>query len=70
MMSQMDIVKIIYEAAKETSPVKLQFGKVVNHVVVHDNVIIKECPAFVMKRLADAGCSFSVDEDGVEVFKM
>lgn len=67
-MSNTDIIKIIYEKSKGTAPVTLQFGRTVNNVVHHDEIIIKEAPPAIIERLFDAGCSMGACEDGVYVY--
>lgn len=66
-MDNMDIIKIIYEQSKSTSPVVIQFGKVVNTTVQHDCIIIKKCPPAIISKLVEAGCWLSVDESGAEI---
>ena len=62
-MSEFDIIKIIYEATKNTSPVTLQFGKA-------QGIVIKECPPRIITRLVEMGCFCDVNEEGVHVYKL
>lgn len=69
-MNNMDIVKIIYEKAKDTAPVTIQFGRVINGTVHHDEIVIKSAPPAIISRLVEAGCHIGICEDGAYVYNI
>lgn len=69
-MTNTDIIKIIYEKAKDTAPVTLQFGRVINGIVHRDEIIIKEAPPAIISRLIEAGCSVGICEEGAYVYNL
>ena len=69
-MENKEILDIIYETSKNTAPVVLQLGSVVNNTVNHDIILIKEAPSAVISKLIREGCSISIYEDGAHVYSL
>lgn len=67
-MNEFDIVKVIYETSKNTSPVTLQFGRLQGTTCVK-GIVIKECPPAIITRLVEMGCFCEATNDGVLVYK-
>ena len=70
MMKEIDIIHMIYEAQKDCAPVTMQIGRVVNNVVYHGDIVIKECPPVIIRKLVEAGISLSLTKDGLVVYKL
>lgn len=65
-----DIIKIIYEKSKETAPVTIQFGRTINGIVHHDEILIKSAAPAIISRLIEAGCSVGICEEGAYVYNL
>lgn len=70
MMKEIDIIHMIYEAQKDCAPITIQIGRVINGVVSHGDLVIKECPPAITRRLVEAGVLLSVTGDGAVVYKI
>jgi len=67
-MTNKDIINMIYDTSAGTAPVVLQFGRVIENIVHHDSIVIKEAPPAIISKLIEAGCSIGVCEDGAYVY--
>ncbi len=70
MMKEIDIIHMIYEAQKDCAPVTIQIGRVANNLVSHGDIVIKECPPVIIRKLVEAGVTLSLTNDGLVAYKL
>lgn len=63
-----DIIKIIYETSKDTAPVTIQFGRTINRIVHHDEILIKSAPPAIISTLIEHGYHIGICEEGAYVY--
>lgn len=64
----MDIIKLIYEKARETAPVTIQFGRTINGIVHHDEILIKNAAPAIISTLIEHGYHIGICEEGAYVY--
>lgn len=65
----LEILTLIYEAAKGTSPVLLQIGYTLNNTC-RQGIVVKEAPPAIINRLIEAGYTCDLRPDGLHVYKL
>lgn len=69
MDQNLQLLNLIYETAKDTAPVTVQIGRVVNHVCRPSEIILKEAPPKIINVLVEHGYVCDLTPDGMHVFK-
>lgn len=70
-MNNLEILKVIYEESKSTSPVTVQFGYVdKNNICWNDRIILKEAAPRIIEKLIELGCTCALDEDGLHIYDL
>jgi hypothetical protein len=68
-MNNLEILKVIYEESKSTSPVTVQFGYVdKDNICRNDRIILKEAAPRIIEKLIELGCICSLYKDGLYVY--
>ena len=62
-----EALTLITEAQKDTASVTVKIGTTYEGRVVHDCLIILDCPAAIIRRLSDKGYSMSMNEGELNI---
>jgi len=65
----LEILTLIYEAAKGTSPVSLQIGYTLNNTC-RQGIVVKEAPPVIVRALVENGYVCDLRPDGLHVYKL
>lgn len=67
---QGQVLKLLSEIQKDSSPIIISIGWVDNDKRIHPEIIIKSAPLYVVQKLIEEGYCLDITLQGVKVYKI